>query len=96
MADTQTSFWDNLKQDGAKGILDLALGWGQSKLVDVEDRTSDRNIPDQNDLVNGNPAVASSDALGGSYTSAPASQWMKYGAFALAGVAALVIAKKVL
>lgn len=95
MASTDTtSFWDDLKQDGASGLLDLALSWGKSKVIDVETVNSDRNIPDQNDLVNGAPTVASSDALGGIYSNSPQT-YLKYAAFAVAGVALVLLVKKV-
>lgn len=95
MAGTETtSYWDDLKQKGGAGLLDLALSWGKSKVIDVETLNSDRNIPDRNDLVNGSPTVAASDALGGTYNTST-SEWLKYGAFAIAGIAAVLLIKKV-
>lgn len=89
---------DQIKDTGLSflnGLAGLGLKWGESKLIDVETSNSDYNIPDRNDLANGTAAQAAGDAFGGTY-STPPSEWLKYGAFALAGVALLVVVKKAL
>ncbi len=54
-------------QDFGRGLLDLTLDYGRTKLIDVETADSDRNIPDTNDLVNGDARIESSHTLGGAY-----------------------------
>jgi len=96
LQNSELSFYEKLLQQGAAGALDLVLGFAKSKAIDVETSNSDKNIPDQNDLVNGSASVASSDSLGGTYGQATPQNWMMYAGFALAGVAALILIKKVI
>ncbi|WP_269619946.1 LPXTG cell wall anchor domain-containing protein [Zhongshania sp. BJYM1] len=92
---SESGSWIGLAKQGASGLVDLILDYGKSKVIDVETTYSDRNIPDQNDLVNGSAGIASSDALGGTYGQATPQNWLMYAGFALAGVAALILIKKV-